>query len=80
MSSALVSALAIAVATSSVNSPSRDSVPTGIGSGDVDDATITPHSRPSTRIGHPALERTPMARSCSTRAPEQTEKSGNLTG
>ena len=59
VSSACVSALAIAVATSSVNPASRVSASAGSGSADMDTATTTPHSRPSTLIGTPADERRP---------------------
>ena len=54
VSSARLSAFAIAVATSSVNSARRDSIPAGIGSDFVDPAAITPQRRPSTMIGAPA--------------------------
>ena len=49
----------IAVATRSVNSPMRDSVPAGSGSACREPAIIAPQSRPSTTIGQPTAERTP---------------------
>ena len=54
--------LEIEVATSSVNSPIRSSVPAGSGSGRGDAATITPQTRPSTTIGVPTAERMPRSR------------------
>ena len=48
---------AIAVATRSVKSASRYSIPLGSPSGCSDPTVITPHSRPSTLIGAPAAER-----------------------
>jgi len=53
------SVFAIAVATSSVNSAICDSVSGGNGVALVDEAAITPHSRPSTRIGQPTDDRIP---------------------
>ena len=60
VSSACACAFAIAVATSAVNFASRFSVSGGNGSGRVEAATITPHSRPSMLIGAPTADR--MAR------------------
>ena len=69
-SSVRACALAIAVATSSVNPASRSSV-----SGDgsvwlVDPTMMTPHSRPSTPIGTPTIERNPDSRARSAAAPK----------
>jgi hypothetical protein len=51
--------LAIAVATSSVNSANRSSVPAGSGRVSPDAMTMAPHSRPSTLIGTPTMARMP---------------------
>ena len=42
----------------------------GSGSSAFDDATITPHRRPSTTIGAPTDERKPRSRSAPARAPD----------
>ena len=81
VSSARDSALAMAVAASSVNSPMRNSVPTGMGLVTTTEApTITPHSRSSTMIGLPALDRTPISHSRSARGPEHFSKSSIRAG
>jgi hypothetical protein len=59
ISSALLSAFAMAVATSVVNSARRNSVSGGSGSGLVDPAAITPQRRPSTMMGTPTADWTP---------------------
>jgi len=56
------SAFATAVATSSVNWPRRATDRSGIGSGSVEIAMITPHNRPSTLIGVPMADRNPALR------------------
>ena len=61
-SPARVSAFATAVATRSVNWASRGSVSAGIGSSRLQPAAITPQRRPSTVIGVPIAERTPVSR------------------
>ena len=53
---ARLSAFAMAVAMSSVNSAMRPSVPTGIRSGADQAEAIAPQSRPATTIGTPILE------------------------
>jgi hypothetical protein len=60
-----LSAFAIAVATSSVESAICDSVSGGNGVPRLDDAAIAPHSRPPTTIGQPTDERIPSARASS---------------
>jgi hypothetical protein len=65
VSSACAWAFAIAVATSSVKSARRASVSAGSGSGRAELTPISPHSRPSTVIGHPTVERTPSWRATS---------------
>ena len=78
-SSTRACALAIAVATSSVNPASRCSIPAGSPPSRTDPTVMTPHSRPPTLIGAPAEERAPVPRAtavaavassvrCSTRA------------
>jgi hypothetical protein len=52
---------AIAVATSSVKFSSRDSVSGGSGSGRFEWTASAPHNRPSTTIGQPTEELTPMS-------------------
>ena len=61
VSAAWASALAMAVATSSVNPASRASVSAGSGSSLAATAVIAPHSRPSTLTGAPTDARTPHA-------------------
>jgi hypothetical protein len=67
---AWTSALAIAVATSSVNPASRASVPAGSGCWCEDAAITKPHSRSSTLIGTPTIERMPCLRATSADSPE----------
>jgi hypothetical protein len=66
---ARASALAMAVAASSVNPASRASVPAGSGSAR-DPTIMTPHNRPSTLTGTPTTARTPNSRAASARGPE----------
>ena len=61
VSAARASALAMAVATSSVNPASRASVSAGSGSSLAETAVMTPHSRPSTLTGAPTVARMPRA-------------------
>ena len=65
VSSPCASALAIAVATSSVKSASRASVSGRDGSSPRDSTVIAPHSRPSTVIGAATAAQMPSARMCS---------------
>jgi hypothetical protein len=60
-SAAWASALARAVATSSVKPASRASVSAGSGSSRLDSTIMTPHSRPSTLIAAPTPERKPQS-------------------
>ena len=60
-SSARLSALAIEVASSSVNLARRASVSVGSGCSPEEATPITPHRRPSTMIGVPTDERTPVS-------------------
>ena len=55
-SSARLSAFAIAVATSSVNSDMRPSTPSGRGRSRAHSVIITPQRRPPTKIGVPSVE------------------------
>jgi hypothetical protein len=75
-----LSAFAIAVATSLVKSAICDSVSGGNGDSRLDDAAITPHSRPPTTIGQPTDERIPSARASSAIGPEAWEKLSTRTG
>ena len=52
----------IAVAISPVNCATRDSVSAASESGRLCAATMTPHGRPSTMIGHPTAALTPSSR------------------
>ncbi len=70
VSAARASALAIAVATSSVKSASRASVSAGSDVSCVDSTPIRPHSRPSTLIGAPTDDRMPRSWAASATAPE----------
>ena len=69
-SSARFSALAIAVATSSVNSVSRSSVSSGKVRSLVEATTITPQRRSSTMTGAPAAERQSRSRARVATGPE----------
>ena len=69
VSAALASALAIAVATSSVNPASRASVFSGSLSSCVEYTFMRPHSWPSTLIGTPTAERTPAATAAAAAGP-----------
>jgi hypothetical protein len=60
--------LEIAVATSSVKFWRRDSVSAGKGA-PFDVAIITPHGRPSTKIGTPMEERMPIPRTVAAMTP-----------
>ena len=79
-SSARLSAFAIAVATSSVNSPICDSVSAGNGASLLVEAAITPQRRPPTTIGQPTDERMPSARASSAIGPEASAKLSTRTG
>ena len=61
-SSARLSALAIAVATSSVKEARRPSVPAGSSSWPLNATTMQPHTRPSALTGTPTDERSPQSR------------------
>ncbi len=79
MSAAWASALAIAVAASSVNRASRASV--SAGSGARLDTTLTrPHSRPSTVTGTPTTARAPSSRARSATGPVASPKSSIRAG
>ena len=69
-SSTRACALAIEVATSSVNPASRASVSDGSGCSCPDATAMTPHSRPSTLIGTPTAERSLQPRAASATGPE----------
>jgi hypothetical protein len=64
------STLALAVAISSANSPSRASAPAASALSWRDPATTTPQTRPSTTIGQPTELRMPIARARSASRPE----------
>ena len=68
------------MATSLVKSAICDSVSGGNGDSRLDDAAITPHSRPPTTIGQPTDERIPSVRASSAIGPEAWEKLSTRTG
>jgi hypothetical protein len=80
LSSERLSALATAVATSSVNSAICDSVSTGNGASPLHEAAITPQRRPPTTIGQPIDERIPSARASCASGPEACAKLSTRTG
>jgi hypothetical protein len=79
-SAAWLSALAIAVATSSVNEARRASASAGSGSSRVEPAPIVPHVRPSTTTGVAITERTPILRARSASEPVAPTWLSALTG
>ena len=79
-SSTRACALAIAVATSSVNPASRCSVPAGSPSSWTDPTVITPHSRPPTLIGAPAEERAPDPRATAVAAAASSARRSTRAG
>ena len=64
---------------SSVKAASRVSASAGSGSSLAFDTMMTPHSRPSTMIGTPTLDRMPSSRTISPPGPESWEKSSMRT-
>jgi hypothetical protein len=74
------SALATAVATSSVNLAIWASVSSGNGSSRLVEAATTPHSRPPTTIGQPTEARIPSARASVAIAPASSPKLSTRTG
>ncbi len=70
ISSARLSAFAIAVATSSVKEARRASVSAGSGCSGRERAVITPQRRPSTMTGVPTPEPTPRSRAATPSGPE----------
>jgi hypothetical protein len=73
-SSDLLSAFAMAVASSSVNFSRRPSVPAGRSSS-VDETVIAPHRRPSTKTGLPTVETVPRRRAATATAPLADDQS-----
>jgi len=70
--------LAIAVASSSVNPASRDSVSAGRNSPPVNATTIAPHSWPSTLNGTPTDERSPQPLATWPMTPEISSSSWSI--
>lgn len=80
VSAVWASALAIAVATSSVNLAICASVSGGKGSSRSLEAAITPHNQPATTIGQPTEARIPTARASCAIAPVSCPKLSTRTG
>ncbi len=70
LTSARAAEFEIAVATSSVNAPTLDSVSAGIGWSAFERTTIAPQRLPSATIGTPIAERMPRSRSMAASTPE----------
>ena len=79
-SSDLLSAFAIAVATSSVKFSSRSSAPAGNGSDRCVATSMTPQRRPSTAIGAPIADLQPCRRAISAASPEASSYSSIRAG